>query len=218
MNILKTILLVLLSVWASLFLYDSVLPPVSTLMMARTLTLQSITRRYEPLSAISPSLVRAVIAAEDGKFCSHHGVDWDALHDVVEDLADDDEDASHGASTITMQTTKNLFLWNGHSYLRKGLEIPFALGIDAVWSKHRILENYLNIAEFGVGIFGAEAAARHYFHKSARALSPHEAALLAATLPNPKRRNPARPSGYVIGYAATIEARAAQGANTNCLR
>ena len=216
MRILLSILLWLFTVEATLFAYDSLLPPISTLMMTRTLTLQSISRRYAPLEKISPAMVRAVIAAEDGKFCTHHGVDWQALNEVVEDIKDDDSDRPHGASTITMQTTKNLFLWSGRSYVRKGLEIPTALALDAVWSKRHIMQSYLNIAEFGPGIFGVETAAQHYFHTSARNLSPHQAALLAATLPSPKRRNPARPSGYMQGYAASIEGRSWQQ-DTSCV-
>lgn len=203
-------------VFATLLVNHTFLPPVSVPMIARVFHLQSVGRVYVPLNRISPALMRAVIAAEDGKFCDHHGVDWKALGKVVEDYTEED-DASHGASTITMQTTKNLFLWNGRSVVRKGIEIPLAMLLDAVWSKRLIMENYLNVAEFGRGIFGAEAAARHYFRKSARALTSHEAALLAATLPSPKRRNPARPSAYVSRYAGSIAARAHQ-VDSSCLR
>lgn len=217
MRLLKKMLLALFAAFLTLVLYDSFLPPISTLMMARVVTWQPISRRYVPLNHISPTLVHAVIAAEDGKFCLHHGVDWDSLHEVARDMADEDGEAPRGASTITMQTTKNLFLWTGHSYIRKALEIPLALGFDGLWGKRRMLEDYLNIAEFGRGIFGAEAAAQYYFHKPARALDAHESALLAATLPSPKRRNPARPSAYVARYAATIQARAAQGVDTSCI-
>lgn len=212
----KSVLLASVTVWLALLVYHSVFPPISTLMMARTATFRSVIRAPVPLNRISPNLIRAVVAAEDGKFCDHHGVDWHALGDVVEDAMDEDG-ASRGASTLSMQTTKNLFLWHGRSYVRKGLEIPLALLLDAVWSKHRMMEAYLNVAEFGRGIFGAEAAARTYFHKSARSLTPREAALLAATLPNPRKRNPARPSAYVQRYAGQIQARAG-GANISCLR
>ena len=197
-------------------LYDSFFPPVSTLMMRQALTFQPLSRHYVPLSNISRHMVNAVIAAEDGKFCTHHGVDWQALHSVVKDAAEDEGEPSRGASTITMQTTKNLFLWNGHSYLRKALEIPLALGMDFIWGKPRTMEAYLNVAEFGPGIFGVDAAATHYFHTTAARLSPHEAALLAATLPNPKRRNPARPSSYVQSYASTVQGRMWQQ-DTACL-
>lgn len=217
MRLLCSILLAGVAAFLTLFAYNSVLPPVSTLMMGRTLTLRPITRDYVPLSRISPHMVRAVIAAEDGKFCAHRGIDWQALSAAAQDFADDSRDRSPGASTITMQLTKNLFLWPGRSVIRKGIEIPLALGIDAAWSKRRIMENYLNVAEFGPGIFGVETASRRYFRKPARALTAREAALLAATLPSPKRRNPARPSAYVAGYAGSIEARMWQQ-DTRCLR
>lgn len=216
MQFIKNIGLWFATALLTLAVYDTWMPPVSTPMMLHVLTLNRLQHRYVPLSKISPALVHSVIAAEDGKFCSHYGVDWKALGNAVEDLADDDA-RSHGASTITMQTTKNLFLWNGRSFVRKALEIPMALVMDLFWSKRRIMENYLNVAEFGRGIYGAEAASRYYFHKSARALTSREAALLAATLPNPKKRNPARPSGYVSGYAGSIAARAG-GVDARCVR
>ena len=216
MSLLKSILLWLGAFWAALLIYDTVFPPISTLMMARTLTFRHVERRYVPLQRISPHLVRAVIAAEDGRFCDHHGVDWKAMHAVVQDVVEDD-DASHGGSTITMQTSKNLFLWMGYSYLRKPVEVPFALLLDAIWSKHRVMDSYLNVAEFGRGIFGAEAAARHYFHTSAASLSPREAALLAATLPSPTHRNAAHPTAFVGRYASSIAARAGSVASS-CTR
>lgn len=212
----KTIALFVLSLWGALIAYDMFFPPISTLMAARVLTLRTVERHYVPLPKISPNLIRAVIAAEDGKFCTHQGVDWKALHEVVEDMVED-EDASHGGSTITMQTTKNLFLWMGFSYIRKPIEVPLALGLDAIWSKRMIMENYLNVAEFGRGVFGAEAAARHYFHKSAATLSPREASLLAAVLPSPTRRNAGRPTPFVSRYAASIAARMGS-ADSHCLR
>ena len=201
---------------AVLFLYDSLFPPISTLMMARTISLRHVWHQHVPLRRISPHLVAAAIAAEDGKFCTHHGIDWASLHEVVKDTLEDGDD-SHGASTITMQLVKNLFLWNSRSVLRKAVEIPMALALDAAWSKQHIMQSYLNIAEFGRGLFGAEAASQHYFGKHASALTAREAALLAATLPNPKKRNPAHPSGYMLGYANTIQGRMAQ-VETRCTR
>jgi monofunctional biosynthetic peptidoglycan transglycosylase len=177
-------------------------PPVSTLMLARWVTGASATRDWVPLADISPSLPRAVIASEDSRFCLHNGVDWGALQDVIEDA--DEDGPSRGASTIAMQTVKNTLLWPGRSYIRKGLEIPLALITDLVWSKRRVMEIYLNVAEWGEGTFGAEAAARRYFGKPARTLSPREAALLAAVLPNPILRNAGRPSGFVARRAAAI--------------
>ena len=172
-------------------LYTAV-TPVSTLMLGRWLTGQSVARTPVPLDLVSPALPIAVIASEDSRFCLHGGVDWSALREVVENAEEDGP--SRGASTVPMQTAKNLFLWSGRSYLRKALELPIALWIDLVWSKRRMMENYLNIAEWGEGVFGAEAAARRHFGKTARDLSRREAALLAAALPNPILRNPARPS------------------------
>jgi monofunctional glycosyltransferase len=166
--------------------------PVSTVMLWRRLTGERVERHYEPISRISPDLALAVIIAEDGRFCRHHGVDFVELRDAISD-ADDIEDM-RGGSTITQQVAKNLFLWPGRSYVRKALEFPLALWVDLVLPKRRILEIYLNIAEWGPdGEFGAEAGARYAFGKSARDLSRYQAALLAAVLPNPYDRNAHRP-------------------------
>lgn len=170
----------------------AVAPPVSTLMLGRWATLQPVDRRWTPLEGISPNLVRAVILSEDARFCSHDGVDWGALRSVLDDAEEDGP--SRGASTITMQTAKNLFLWPSRSYVRKGLEIPMAMWLDLAWSKRRVMEVYLNIAEWGPGLFGAEAAARKYFNKPASELTVREATLLTKALPNPIKRNPAKPS------------------------
>lgn len=182
--------------------YSAVTPP-STLMLGRWLTLRSVEREPVALSAMSPHLVQAVIASEDQRYCLHNGVDWGALRDVV----DDDEGPSRGASTISMQTVKNVFLWPGRSFVRKALEIPLALIADGLWGKRRMMEIYLNVAEWGDGIFGAEAAARRWFGKSARDLTRGEAALLAAVLPNPIQRNAALPSRGVRAAATRIQAR-----------
>jgi monofunctional biosynthetic peptidoglycan transglycosylase len=163
---------------------------------------------------ISPHLVQSVVMGEDGRFCEHGGVDWDALMLVL----DREGGPNRGASTISMQTVKNLFLWNSRSYVRKGLEIPLALYADLVWSKRRMIEIYLNIAEWGPELYGAEAAAQHYFKKPAAKLSRREAALLASALPNPIARNAAKPSRGQQRYARTVERRAAQsGAYVTCL-
>lgn len=164
--------------------------PVSTLMLGRWATLQGAARTAVSLDQVAPAVPLAVVTSEDARFCMHRGVDWDALREVVED----EEGPSRGASTVPMQVAKNLFLWPGRSYLRKALELPIALYLDLVWPKRRMMENYLNIAEWGPGVFGIEAAARHHFRKAARDLSRQEAALLVAALPNPKLRNPGRPS------------------------
>jgi monofunctional biosynthetic peptidoglycan transglycosylase len=210
-----------LGVWVGavllLTLLYTVVPPVSTLMLGRWLTLRGVERTAVSLDEISPHLTRAVISSEDGRFCQHGGVDWDALRQVIEEA--DDDGPSRGASTIPMQVAKNLFLWPSRSYLRKGMEIPLALVIDLAWSKRRLLENYLNIVELGDGVFGAEAAARRYFGKRARDLSASEAALLAAALPNPLARNPGRPSARHRALARRLVTRMdVAAAATGCLR
>jgi monofunctional biosynthetic peptidoglycan transglycosylase len=181
----------LLAVLAALIVLWRFVPPVSTLMAARWATLRGVERIYVPLARISPRLIAAVVTSEDALFCRHHGVDWGALNEVISEA--DDDGPSRGASTITMQTAKNLFLWPGRSAIRKGLEIPLALVLDRTFGKRRVLEVYLNIAEWGDGLFGAEAAARRYFHKSASELTQREASLLATALPNPVLRDPGRP-------------------------
>lgn len=186
------ILLVLLLAPAVLTIVYSAVPPISTLMLARYAQFLWVDRQWVPLEEISPHLIKAVITSEDSRFCSNNGVEWDALQSQVEALAEGER--PRGASTITMQTAKNLFLWSGRSYIRKGLELPLALMVDAILSKRRILEIYLNIAEWGEGVFGAEAAAQAWFGKQAKDLTRTEAARLATSLPNPRGRNPARPS------------------------
>jgi monofunctional glycosyltransferase len=201
--------------WLGL-LYGAV-PPVSTLMIGRWATLQPVARHFVPVEAISPYLPLAVMTSEDSRFCIHAGVDWDAIREVVE--AADDDGPARGASTIPMQTAKNLFLWNGRSYLRKGLELPVALYLDLIWSKRHMMQTYLNIAEWGDGVFGVEAAARRYFGKASRDLTRREAALLAAALPNPLVRNPARPSAGHSRIAARIMARMGSAAPlSDCLK
>lgn len=179
-----------------------VVPPVSTLMIGRWLTLQSVDRQWTPLDAIAPALAQAVIASEDSRFCLHGGVDWTALQLVLDRAGEDGP--SRGASTIPMQTVKNLVLWPGRSYLRKGAELPLSLFADAIWSKRRMMENYLNVAEWGEGIFGAQAAARRHFGKDAANLTRREAALLAAALPNPRQRDPAKPTRFHARAANSI--------------
>lgn len=171
--------------------------PVSTIMLGRWVTGKSVTRIWKPLDKISPNLVRAVIAAEDARYCSHWGVDWVEVNHAIEDA--DDLDAVRGASTIPMQAAKNLFLWPGRQFVRKALEVPIAYYMSFMWTKRRLIEVYLNVVEWGPnGEFGAEAAARHAFRKSAASLLPSEAALLAAVLPSPKHRNAARPSAGLL--------------------
>jgi monofunctional glycosyltransferase len=205
------------AVIVGLSLLYAVVTPVSTLMLGRWLTGQAVERTSAPLDAISPHLPLAVIASEDSRFCDHGGVDWDAIRTVVEEA--DEDGPARGASTIPMQTAKNLFLWPSRSYVRKGLELPLALLIDAIWTKRRAMENYLNVAEWGEGVFGAEAAARRHFGKSARDLSRREAALLATALPSPLRRHPGKPSRGHRSLAGKIDARmSASGPIDACLR
>ena len=188
-----------------------VVPPVSTLMVWRWLTGERVTRTYVPLSAMAPILARTVIVAEDARFCSHSGVDWLELQNAIDDA--DDLDAVRGGSTITQQVAKNLFLWPGRSLMRKSLEFPLAMWIDLVLPKRRVLEIYLNIAEWGPhGEFGVEAGARRAFGKSARDVSASEAALMSAVLPNPVRRNARQPRPGVRRIAGIHEARAASAA------
>src|SRR5450432_3129837 len=181
--------------------------PVSTLMAWRWLTGAPVSRQWIDFSAISPALPRSVVGAEDAKFCSHHGVDWDALRGVIDDAGDGE--VTRGGSTITQQVAKNLFLWPGRSVVRKALELPLALWIDLVLPKQRILEIYLNIAEWGPsGQFGADAGAGYAFGRSASDLIPREAALLAAILPNPVIRSARNPGPGVRRLAGTYMARA----------
>jgi monofunctional glycosyltransferase len=198
--------LALLALFLGLVALYAFVRPISTLMVARTIEGKSYQRVYAPLRTIAPAALAAVVVSEDASFCANDGVDWGSLRGVLNGAGE--RGPSRGASTITMQTAKNLFLWPGRSVVRKGLEIGMALVMDKAWSKARTLEIYLNIAEWGDGLYGIEAAAQRYFRKSAKELTPHEAALLATSLPNPIRRDPARPSAMQRRLAASLEARA----------
>ncbi|MEP0941652.1 MAG: monofunctional biosynthetic peptidoglycan transglycosylase [Rhizobiaceae bacterium] len=195
----------------------STVHPVSTLMITKWLSGAPAKRQWVALEDISPFVYQSVVSSEDGQFCAHNGVDWNAIDLVVDDLIEGER--PRGASTIPMQTVKNLFLWNSRSYVRKALELPLALAADWAWSKRRMMEIYLNIAEWGPGIFGIEAAARHHFRKSAKKLTRRQAALLAVSLPNPILRNPRKPSRGLLRLARLVEKRARQsGAYVKCLR
>ncbi|MEP3278062.1 MAG: monofunctional biosynthetic peptidoglycan transglycosylase [Stappiaceae bacterium] len=183
----------------------AVINPPSTLMMVRFVTGQTVNSNWRPLSDTSQNLKRAVIMSEDGRFCEHNGVDWGALERQIAVL--DEGERPRGASTITMQLSKNLFLWHGRSYVRKAFELPLALWLDVILGKPRTFEIYLNVAEWGDGLFGADAAAQHYFGKSAKSLTERQAALLAAALPNPFLRNPAKPSRTMTRHAEIIQRR-----------
>jgi monofunctional biosynthetic peptidoglycan transglycosylase len=199
-------------------LFYSVGQPVSTVMAWRWLTGARVQRVYVPIDKISPALSLAVIIAEDGRFCAHHGVDFAEIREAIADA--DDLGEARGGSTITQQVAKNLFLWQGRSFVRKVLEFPLALWIDLVLSKRRILEIYLNIAELGPnGEFGAEAGSRRAFGKSAHDVSRYQAALLAASLPNPIKRNARAPGPGLRRLGGLYVARIASAPEANsCVR
>lgn len=211
------VLVLLLLPYAIAPLY-AVLPPVSTVMLWRRMSDQRVEQQYVPLARISPALALAVIIAEDGRFCGHYGIDFHEIREAIND-ADDLEDL-RGGSTITQQVAKNLFLWPGRSYVRKALELPLALWIDLVLSKRRILEIYLNIAEWGPnGEFGVEAGSRRAFGKPARDLSQYQAALLAAMLPNPVARDAHAPGPGLRRLAGLYVGRSARSPHAAaCLR
>ena len=194
-----------------IFAYRWLNPPASTLMLALKLSGTSLMRRWMPLEQISPHLARAVIMSEDAGFCGHRGVDWTELERAYERGLEGS--GQGGGSTLSMQVTKNLFLWPSKSYIRKAIEVPLTLAADRWWGKRRMLEIYLNIVEWGPGLFGAEAAARGYFGKSARDLTEGEAALLAVALPNPIARNAAHPSALQKRLAGVVQGRMKAGAN-----
>jgi monofunctional biosynthetic peptidoglycan transglycosylase len=184
-----------------------VIDPVSTLMLWRWATGARVERVWLPLDRVSPALPLAVIGAEDGTFCHNRGIDLGAMREALEQY--DDTGRERGASTITQQVAKNLFFWQGRSIIRKALEIPLAVWLYVVLPKRRVMEIYLNIAQWGPnGEFGAEAGARYAFGKSARNLNAHEAAELAAILPNPGRRSARAPSALVHQLAGIYERRA----------
>ncbi len=179
--------------------------PGSILMVQRSLSGETVKRDWTPLRQISPHLVYAVIAAEDSRFCEHEGIDTAAIQQALDERAKGE--GLRGASTITQQTAKNAFLWNGGGFTRKGAEAWFATLIDFTWGKRRVMEHYLNLAEWGDGFFGAEAAAQGRFGKSARELTRREAALLAAVLPSPNKWRVDPPGPYVNRRAGTLQAR-----------
>lgn len=190
--------------------------PVSTLMLTDLLLLRGYDRQWVEFEDISPNLVRAVMMSEDGQFCAHNGIDWEQMRAVVDDALSGE--ATRGASTIPMQTVKNLFLWNSRSFLRKGAELPIALAADFIWPKKRTMELYLNIAEWGPGIYGAEAAAQHHFKVPASKLTARQAALLAVSLPNPIERVAGKPGNGMKRLANLVDRRAKRsGAYIKCL-
>ena len=184
-------------------LYRVLPPPATPLMLLRLAQGHGIAKSWRPLDDISPRLVRAVMASEDARFCLHYGFDWRAIEAAWERY-ESGSGRVLGASTISMQTAKNLFLWPGRDWLRKGLEVWFTAWLELAWSKRRIVEVYLNIVEWDSGVYGAEAAAQRYFDKPATDLTGVEAARLAAVLPDPLDRSASRPSPGVRRRAAAI--------------
>lgn len=190
-------------------------PPGSMVMLVWQLEHENeIAQQWRPLSQISPHLQMSVIASEDQKFAEHFGFDLKSIQQAL----DEKRRRPRGASTISQQVAKNLFLWHGRSYLRKGLEAWFTLQMELLWPKQRILEMYLNLAEFGDGVYGAEAAAQRFFGGSAKHLNAWQSGLLAAVLPNPKRMSAARPSFYVQERARKIGSLVRQMGGTGYLK
>jgi monofunctional biosynthetic peptidoglycan transglycosylase len=187
---------------ALVLLFKFVPPPVTATMV---LNGDGITKDWESLSNIDRNLVSAVIAAEDGKFCSHNGFDREAIEKAIQRNAQGGR--IRGGSTISQQTAKNVFLWQGGGFFRKGLEAWFTFLIENIWGKQRIMEVYLNVAETGIGTYGAEAGSQRYFQHSAARLTKTEAARMAAALPLPKKRSVTNPSGFTRRYGNTIAAR-----------
>lgn len=199
------------------FLYSSTsIKPISTLMAVRLISGKPVERIWVNLEDINAVLVHSVMMSEDAKFCAHNGIDFDALNEVIDNALEGEK--TRGASTLSMQTVKNLYLWPERSYFRKILELPLALMTDYVWGKRRMIEIYLNIAEWGDGTFGIEAASQRYFSRSSKNLNARQSALLAVALPNPKWRNAAKASRNLKRLAKNIEKRAYQsGAYIKCI-
>lgn len=187
--------------------YRFVPPPVTLTMLGDLVAGNGIAKDWMPLSKMDPNMARAAIAAEDGNFCLHHGFDFTAIEKALKSNAEGRK--LRGGSTISQQTAKNVFLWQGRSFVRKGLEAWFTVLIEAIWGKERIMEMYLNVAETGIGTYGANAGAQRYFHHDASRLSPSEAARIAAVLPLPKKRGAIDPRGFTRRYGATIQRRIA---------
>ena len=205
-----TLFLVLIGLLlASVAILRVVPPPTTFLMTVRAVEGEGLSYRWRSLGDISPRLVEAVIASEDSTFCAHRGFDMKAIEKALKANARAEKRGGtriRGGSTISQQTAKNVFLWPGRDWVRKGLEAGYTLLIETLWGKRRVMEVYLNVAEWAPGVYGAEAAARHWFGKSAAELSAREAARLAAILPSPRRYNAASPGPYVRRRASRVQA------------
>ena len=184
--------------------YKWINPPITPLMLSRAIGGASINKTWKSIEDISPNMVAAAIASEDNNFFGHSGFDIVAIKEAIDEYKQGKRKYQRGASTISQQTAKNVFLWQGRSWLRKGLEVYFTFLIENLWSKKRIMEVYLNVIEMGDGIYGAEAAAQTYFRTSAKNLSKWQSALVTACYPNPRQRNPAKPTTYISTRANQI--------------
>jgi monofunctional biosynthetic peptidoglycan transglycosylase len=189
--------------------YRFVPPPVTVTMIANAVDGRGITKDWMSIDEMSPNMPLAAIAAEDGNFCSHHGFDFKAIQNAMKSNFEGDR-RIRGGSTISQQTAKNAFLWQNGGYFRKGLEAWFTVLIEMLWPKKRIMEVYLNLAETGIGTYGANAGAMRYFHHDASRLSRAEAARIAAVLPLPKKREAISPSGFTRRYGDRIARRIGQ--------
>ncbi|WP_292072819.1 monofunctional biosynthetic peptidoglycan transglycosylase [Brevundimonas sp. UBA7534] len=204
-RLLGLILLALIAVPVVGVALFAVVPPTPTiLMLQQAAGGRGLDYRWRGLNDISPNLVDAAIAAEDARFCSHHGFDMEAIQKALDHNAEGGR--IRGGSTISQQTAKNVFLWPSRDWVRKGLEAGYTVLIETVWSKRRIMEVYLNVVEWAPGVYGAQAASRHWFGKDAADLTPREAARLAAILPAPRRYKAASPGPYVRRRASRIQA------------
>jgi len=184
-------------------LYRWVNPPITPLMVIRKVTIGApIEKEWKDLEDISPNMVRCAVAAEDNNFLGHNGFDWGAIDKALEERKSGRR--KRGGSTISQQTAKNVFLWPKSSWVRKGCEVYFTFLIETCWSKERIMEVYLNVIEMGEGVYGAEAAAQHYFNKSAKKLTLRQAALITACYPAPLKRDPGHPTSYLNRRATKI--------------
>lgn len=196
--VLRSTTILIVTVMVLVLVFSKVNPPITYTMWSEKKRLGNIDREWVPMEEIAPVMARSAVAAEDANFCLHWGFDVEAIRDALE------EGAARGGSTISQQVVKNVFLWQGRSWVRKALEAAITPAVEAVWSKRRILEVYLNVAELGEGVFGVEAAARRNFKVGPDQLTGRQAALLAATLPSPKTRSASQPTNWLSKRARSI--------------
>ena len=185
-------------------LFAAVNPPTTPYMLSEARRLDGVSHDWVPMEEIAPVMARSAVAAEDADFCLHWGFDLDAIRSAIA------AGANRGASTISQQVVKNVYLWQGRNWTRKAVEAAVTPAVEALWSKRRILEVYLNVAEWGPGVYGAEAAAQAHFDRSAARVSERQAALLAAVLPNPRRWSAGAPTPYIRERATVVGRRVAQ--------